>query len=364
MTGQVPFEKVYLHGLVRTREGKKMSKSNPETCIDPLDVIEKYGADALRLSLFVGSSAGNDSRLYDEKISGYRNFVNKLWNVARYMLITVKDTKTDDPKPKTVADKWILSKLARMVESTSKLLDEYKFSQAAEELYAFTWNDLADWYLEVAKIEGGKDDILMSILRTLLKLWHPFTPYVTEELWKHVGSAEDMLMAAEWPEFDKRMRDESAEKDFELLRGIISTIRNLRSEYGVEPVKKVSAYLSTQEHQKVLEENQAVLKGLARLESLTIGPASDVPEKSAGGLCDGVGIHLPLGDLVDADKEKERLEKEIMKLEQYIGALGANLSNKQFTQKAPADRVQAERERLENSQDSLKKLRDQLKQLS
>jgi valyl-tRNA synthetase len=372
MTGQVPFEKVYLHGLIRTRDGKKMSKSNPETCIDPLDIIPEFGADALRLSLFVGSSPGNDMRLYKEKIEGYRNFVNKLWNVSRYILMSVEDGQNSkNPSPITLADEWILSRLQAIVFDTTVMISEYKFSQAAEDLYAFTWNDLADWYLEISKIqkrEAGSelakntDQILIHLLKTVLKLWHPFTPFVTEELWKHLDQ-EKMLISEEWPELNKKLTNTKADKEFAQLREIISAIRNLRSEYQVEPAKKITAEIVSKDFQKGLDENAEVIKFLARLESLTIRGSGDAPENSVSRLLDGLAIHIPLMGMVDQEKEKERLSKEVEKLESYVKSLDAKLNNEKFVNNAKADIVDAERERLETAKEGLKKAKEQLEML-
>lgn len=367
MTGQIPFEKVYLHGLIRTREGKKMSKSDPSTTIDPLDIIPDYGADALRLSLFVGSTPGNDMRLYKEKIAGYRNFVNKLWNVARYILMSVESTdQSGVPEPKTLADKWILSRLQSVIESTTTHIQESRFSQAAEDLYAFTWNELADWYVEISKIQDDSDEMLMYLLKTLLKLWHPFTPFVTEELWKHVRreDEQEMLMTESWPEVQEALKDENAEKAFELIRESISTIRNLRSEYQVEPAKKISAELVSEQFATVLDENEAVIKHLARLESLTVSNTGEAPENSVSKFLDGMAIHVPLAGMVDPAKEKARLEKEVKKLEGYIKGLEGKLGNKQFVDNAPSDIVEAEKEKLESSKQSLEQFQQQLDQLS
>jgi len=367
MTGQIPFEKVYLHGLIRTREGKKMSKSDPSTTIDPLDIIPDYGADALRLSLFVGSTPGNDTRLYKEKIAGYRNFVNKLWNVARYILMSVEDTdQSGVPEPKTLADKWILSRLQSVIESTTSHIQESRFSQAAEDLYAFTWNELADWYVEISKIQDDSDEILIYLLKTLLKLWHPFTPFVTEELWKHVRreDEQEMLMTEAWPEVQEAFKDENAEKAFELIRESISTVRNLRAEYQVEPAKKISAELVSEQFATILDENEAVIKHLARLESLTVSNAGEAPENSVSKFLDGMAIHVPLSGMVDPEKEKARLEKEVKKLEGYIKGLEGKLGNKQFVDNAPSDIVEAEKEKLESSKQSLEQFQQQLDQLS
>lgn len=374
MTGEIPFEKVYLHGMVRTREGKKMSKSHPETCIDPLDVISEFGADALRLSLFVGSAPGNDMRLYPEKIAGYRNFVNKLWNVARYILMSIDDKNISDapPKPKTLADSWILSRLQQVVESTGNMISEFKFSQGAEDLYAFTWNDLADWYLEISKIQKNDkkldkntDQILHYVLKILLRLWHPFTPFVTEELWAHVRSEDDQefLIADQWPELEKKLSDKKSEKAFELIRESIGAIRNLRAEYKVEPAKKIAAEIVSKDHKKIIADNEEVIKFLARLDDLKISAKGEAPENSVSKFLDGLAIHLPLAGMVDAEQERKRLKKEIDKLAGYIKQMSAKLDNKKFVDNAPNDIVKAERERLETARGSLKQFQEQLKQL-
>ncbi|MDZ4216887.1 MAG: class I tRNA ligase family protein, partial [Candidatus Gracilibacteria bacterium] len=397
MTGQVPFEKVYLHGLVRTRDGKKMSKSNPETCIDPLDIIPEFGADALRLSLFVGSTPGNDMRLYKEKIAGYRNFVNKLWNVARYILMSVEPSReyrfsatgkngqlrrrgstssSMVPKPKTMADRWILSRLQHMIESTGKNIDEFRFSQAAEDLYAFTWNELADWYLEISKIQkrgDGKkaeqlasntDEILVYVLRTLLKLWHPFTPFVTEELWTHVKTKGDQKLISEsWPKLIKKLQNDKAEKAFDLVRESITTIRNLRAEYRVPPAKFVSAEIVSRKFQTMVDQNAEIIQALARVDSLTVKGGGKAPKNTVSQFLDGLAIHLPLTGLIDSQQEKDRVQKEISRLEVYMRGLEAKLKNKQFLKNAPADIVKAEQQRMETAQDSLQKCQEQLNQI-
>jgi len=386
MTGQIPFEKVYLHGLIRTRDGKKMSKSDPSTAIDPLDMIEEFGADALRLSLFVGSTPGNDMRLYKEKIEGYRNFVNKLWNVARYILMSVGSPANEiatvvpstglprndnaPPSPITLADKWILSRFQFMIENTTKLIAEYKFSQAAEDLYAFTWNDLADWYLEISKVQKqgseeikkNTDEILIYLLKNLLKLWHPFTPFVTEELWKHldIGSA---LITESWPEVEEELMNTDEEKNFDLLRNIITTIRNLRAEYQVEPAKKIDATLISNTYQQSLDENAEAIKFLGRVESLTVLGNGNAPENAVSTILEEIEVHLPLQGLVDAGKEKARLEKEITRLESYLTSLDAKLGNEKFVQNARPDIVEAEREKQKNAREELEKYKEQLKML-
>src|SRR3990167_9119652 len=207
-TGQIPFETVYLHGLIRTRDGRKMSKSDPSTMIDPLDIIPKYGADALRLSMIVGQSPGADSRLYEEKIGGYRNFINKLWNASRFVLMQCEQagvdpqtiTKLPEMSELALADRAMLSRLQQIVEKVTKDLAEYRLSEVGETLYSFVWDDFCDWYLELSK-GNANVAVLVHTLRKILQMLHPYCPFVTEELWSHVKKSEDgMLIVQSWPE--------------------------------------------------------------------------------------------------------------------------------------------------------------------
>jgi valyl-tRNA synthetase len=269
------------------------------------------------------------------------------------------------------------------------MIDEYKFSQAAEDLYAFTWSDLADWYLEISKVQKqgneemkkNTDEILSYLLKNLLKLWHPFTPFVTEELWKNIQSdavdgvppakgvrgsgkaASSALITETWPEKEKKLQDKTAEKDFELLRNIISTIRNLRAEYQVEPAKKIDATLVSKKYQKALDENADVIKFLGRVESLTVLGKGKAPENAVSTVLEEIEVHLPLTGMVDAEKEKSRLQKEITRLEGYLAMLDAKLNNEKFINNANPDIVEAERDKQKKSQDELDKYREQMKML-
>ncbi len=228
---EVPFKTVYLHGLVRTRTGEKMSKSKPETNIDPLDMIDKYGADALRLSLLSGTTPGQDTKIYEEKIAGYRNFVNKLWNISRYILS--KDIK-GEVEINTLAERWIMSSQQSLIKEVSKLIDEYQFSLASEKIYNWMWHDFADWYLEINKKEKN-DALLIYLLENLLKLLHPFTPYVTEVIYKELDK-DSLLMVAEWPKIDNSFVDEKAEKEFQAWRK-----EEIKSRIKPEDLKKQMA---------------------------------------------------------------------------------------------------------------------------
>jgi len=242
--GEVPFRKVYLHGMVRDKQGRKMSKSLGNG-IDPLEMIAKYGADALRLAMIIGTTPGNDFKLYEEKIAGYRNFVNKLWNICRFVLMSVTEPKLVETVPPTVtvADKWILSRFNKIAGLVTDKIETFEFSVAGEALYDFTWHELADWYLEVAKIEGGKDEILNYLLTQILKLWHPYTPYVTELLWREsFGSEADLLMIQRWPT-DLPVINEAAEKEFTVIKQIVAAIRAYRAENKVSLKSNLSVLI-------------------------------------------------------------------------------------------------------------------------
>jgi len=349
---EIPFKHVYLHGLVRAKGGAKMSKSLGNA-IDPLDVVKKYGTDAVRLSLVIGATPGNDVQMYDEKIAGFRNFTNKLWNICRFILMTVEEPKlvTKAPKPKTDADEWILNLLHAEVQAQTKLLETYQFSQAGERLRDFTWNELADWYLEIAKIEKGKDEILLYILQTILKLWHPFMPFVTEELWKNLN--HDMLMIQNWPEAKGKTRP----NDFVLVKDIIAMIRNLRAENKIAPSQKINATIIAGKQEKIVSQNIEIVKGLARLENCDVMKTGERPTQSLTKAIGGLEIHL----LVDDSGQQEQIAKEIGSVENYISQIEKKLANKEFVKNAPKEIVDAEKEKLVAQQEKLNVLKARVK---
>ncbi len=260
-TGQIPFKTVYLHGLVRDKQGRKMSKSLGNG-IDPIEMINKYGADALRLSMIVGTAPGHDFRLYDEKIAGYRNFVNKLWNISRFILLTIKDVSVaGKPEPKTLADQWILSRLENIATEVTNHLTKFEFSSAAEKLYDFTWHELADWYLEIAKIENEKKQTLVFILQTILKLWHPFTPFITETIWQETFKGENLLMIQTWPKISG-YHNEAAEKDMAEAQKIITLIRNFRAENKIAKDRVLECAIISEKNQKSITQYQNLITGL------------------------------------------------------------------------------------------------------
>ena len=341
---EIPFHNVYLHGLIRDKEGKKMSKSLGNG-IDPLEMIDKYGADALRLSMIVGSTPGNDLRLYEEKIQGYRNFINKLWNISRYILTTVKKVeqiKKEDLEPQTMADYWILNQLNNIIDNTTDNLENFKFSQAGEELYEFTWNKLANWYIEIAKIEGNKDKILLYILEKLLILWHPMCPFISEVIWEQFNSKE-LLIISNWP--NKLKLKEKEVKEFDLIQEIISAIRNARAEHKANTKKTYSCSISTK-NQKLIEDNKEIIEKLGKVK---------ITPKSPGIKLNVNNVDIIL-DINESPEVKKNKEKSIINLERYIGIQENKLKNKSFSKNAPPDVILKEEEKLKQAKVELEKL--------
>lgn len=359
--GDIPFEKVYLHGMVRDDLGRKMSKSLGNV-IDPLTMIEKFGTDATRLSLLLGTTPGNDIKLSEEKIAGFRNFTNKLWNISRFMLLNIPEPKLDlkQLKGKTDADKWILGKLAKITQEITDNLENYNFAFSGELLRDFTWGELADWYLEVAKIEGQKEEILNYILNTILKLWHPYMPYVTEVIWQEIYGQNEILMVSPWP----KLKIKESDSNFEIIKNIITGIRATRADNKVEPAKKIKAVISAGDKKKLLNKNIEIIKGLGRLEELIVKTTAKKPKNYVGVVESGMEIFLDvLGD-IDVEKEKARLEKEIEETGKYLVSLQGKLNNQDFVSHAPAVVIEKEKIKLQETEEKLNKLKNQLKNLA
>lgn len=369
---EVPFKHVYLHGLVRDEQGRKMSKSLGNI-INPLDVSAMYGTDAVRLSLVIGSAPGNDSKIWDEKIAGFRNFTNKLWNISRFIMMSVEGVRRveEKPEPKTMTDQWLLSRLDEVTSQVTASLEKYDFSVAGEILRDFTWNEFADWYLEIAKIQLADEDtkistedILLHALEVLMKLWHPFMPFVTEDIWGRLAKNDDLLMVQEWPRFKPfGDKDDEAIKEFDLVRDVISAIRNLRLESGVEPAKRVSVIIDAGERSGLLGREGGIIRALARLEKLEIHSETTKPENSSSVVVGSIEIHLPLEGLIDKDKERARLEKEKASLEGRLKGLDAKLSNKGYVDGAPPKVVEETKNMCKDVKAELAKIEEALKNL-
>ncbi|MDA1060567.1 MAG: valine--tRNA ligase [bacterium] len=362
----IPFKTVYLHGLIRDRHGKKMSKSNPETCIDPLDMIKKYGADALRLSLVIGSSPGNDMRLYEEKIAGYRNFINKIWNATRFGLMNIEK---DDLKKefeggmiKTFADKWILTKLQNLIKEVDKDLEKQRLSDAGTKIYEFLWGQCCDWYLETSKGDDKNPAVLIFVLKSTLKLLHPFVPFVTEKLWEYLEKDGD-LIAEDWPIYDKNLVFKEDSKTMELIHEVISKIRSIRAELKVEASKKIHATIYGGKYAPHLEEKRDTIMRMARLESLDISKKGEKVPQSKVAFVQKIEIYLPLKDMIDTQKERKRLEGEFSNIESFIKGLESKLANKGFIKNAPSNVFDSEKQKLKKAQETLKSISEQLKNI-
>jgi valyl-tRNA synthetase len=361
---EIPFSKVYLHGMVLDKNGKKMSKSKGNG-IDPMEMIAKFGADAVRLSLLMGFTPGNDTKFSEDRIETKRNFVNKLWNISRFILSAAETDGFDvkqtivKPEPKTLADNWILNSLAKTIAAVDKDIDEMNFSAAADELNDFTWNKLADWYLEIAKVEKDKAPILVYILRNILILWHPFIPFVSEKIWSSFNG--NLLMVEKWPtttNLDQKIAD-SVEQDFKALQDIVVAIRNVRSENKIEPAKRLPALIYGHALEMVIKENSELIKNLKTgLESLEVKTAG---EKVSGAILAISGqVEVYLLGAIDKDKENARLLKEKINLEKLLGLQLKKLANEEFVSRAPEKIVALEKEKIITYQQDLEKVKEQL----
>ena len=373
---QIPFKDVYIHGMLRNESGKKFSKSSGNN-IDPLEIITKYGTDALRLSLISGIAPGNDARFYEEKVAGARNLVNKLWNVARFIIsnqeageknLAIRNLKFGKL---TLADKWILGKINDLINKVTEDLENYQFSPAGERLRIFTWDDLADWYLEISKLEktDEKPKILWYILEELLKLWHPFAPFITEAIWQELGEKK-LLMIEKWPAPAPVLAKATAGKPsfigenrgFELIKNIVIAIRNARAENKIEPAQKIKAVIYAGAKKKLIESQVALIKGLRTGTSELKVSAGG--QKVSGAIATAIGaIEIYLIAQVDKEKEAARLKKEIENLEKIMGVAESRLDNKEFISRAPAAVVKKEKIKLTGRQAELEKTRKQLKNL-
>ena len=379
--GEIPFKHVYLHGLIRDEQGRKMSKSL-DNVIDPLDMISKFGADATRLSLVIGMTPGNDSRLSEQKVAGYRNFTNKLWNISRFVLGSVgsprlqpgpglkpEATSKDDIEAKTLADRWILSRFHTVAKEVTDHLEAYEYSQAGEKLRDFTWNEFADWYLEIAKIQKGigdlelgtgTDKILLYVIERLLTYWHPFMPFVTEEIWKQIDP-ESMLMIHEWPLPAQDHKDKKAEEDFYQLKEIITSIRNIRAIYNIPANKQaeVGIWASGDAAAAFLRAESSNIQTLSKADPLEI-LQGDVP--TDGVVSSVVGrfrVFVTLTGLVDIEKEKIRIGKEIKELKDYLTSVEKKLENTDFRSKAPDQVIQTMAQKKEEASRRLLILEEQ-----
>lgn len=363
LLGEIPFKTVYLHGLVRDEKGRKMSKSIGNT-INPLDVADEFGADALRLSLIVGSTPGNDVKVGTEKFTASRNFVNKLWNMGRY--VSANPEQDDNtPDPDTDADHWILFRLDQTLRSINQLMEEHKLSLACDMLQDFTWNDFADWYIETHKISRNHA-VLKRVYEILLRAWHPFMPFVTESLLKlSQGSDGKLLMGKTYPKPDEIKADEYKQvraNRFIEIQELIRRIRNVRAIYHIDPKEALSLTLVGDE--SVLAPFTPIIERLGRISEVIITEVAAQPNATASIALGELHAFVHLGDVIDVVAEKSRLEKERVNLEQYISGLEARLADTRFTEKAPASIIEAQRASLAEAKGKIAVLVTSISELS
>jgi valyl-tRNA synthetase len=374
--GEIPFKDVYLHGMVLDEHGKKMSKSKGNG-IDPMDVIGEFGTDAVRLSLLIGNTPGNNLRVGEEKIAGMRNLVNKLWNISRYIETKYVISELEDTGIKTIkktatitiADQWIISKFTRLVEEVTNDVDNYRFSDAGEKLKEFTWDDLADWYLEISKSETNTSEkviILKSILGDLLKLWHPLIPFVTEKIWQELFS-EKLLMVEKWPNVSKynEINSPAIFKNFDLFKNLITTIRNIRAQYKIAPSQKIDLIIYAHKYLPLVKEQESLILNLKTgIKILTIQESGEKMDQAHYVAIDDIEIYVPLQGIIDIDKEKKRLSEEMSKIENFITAINNKLSNKSFASNAPKEIIKKEKEKLLTQESKLKNLKEHLENIN
>ncbi len=371
--GEPPFHTVLIHGLVRDDKGRKMSKSLGNG-VDPLEIIDQYGADALRFSLAMGVSPGNDTRFSIEKVESARNFANKVWNASRFVLMNTQTRETIEPAALLLPDQWILSRMNKAVAEVSTHMEDGDFGMAAQKIYDFAWSEFCDWYIELAKgrLMGGDESqkrnvraVLMYVLEGLIKLLHPFMPYLTEEIYQHLPGHDGMLILAQWPEAKPEYDFAREERQMEGLMEIIRAIRNLRAEMNVQPGKRTHITLIPENGwEDTLAMAEPYLQRLAGASDVQLGGKDALAgEKVVSAVCAAGEIRIPLGELVDFEKEIARLEKEKKNLEGEIARANGKLNNPGFLSKAPAALVEQERAKLSTNESMLKSLEQRIQDL-
>lgn len=355
----IPFEKVFIHGLVRDSQGRKMSKSLGNG-IDPLEVIDKYGADTLRFMLITGNTPGNDMRFYWERVEGTRNFANKIWNASRFALMNMEGyDKNAELAPYTLADKWILSRLQDTVKDVTGLLERFELGEAGRAIYDFIWSEVCDWYIEIAKPrlynkEAAKErataqHVLATVLISAMKLLHPYMPFITEEIYQCLPHEAKSIMISKWPVADESLIDPEAEKGMNAIMDSIKAIRNMRAEVNANPGKKIPAImLVSDELRGVVAANDNYIKLLGGIDNLELRALDgEKPENAMAAVVTGIEVYLPLAGLIDVEKETQRLSKELATMEKDLQRVSGKLGNAGFLAKAPEDVIAKERAKSE-----------------
>jgi len=386
-TGNIPFRYVYIHGIIRDEIGRKMSKSLGNG-IDPLEMIEKYSADAVRFSLIMLTSEGQDINLAESKFEMGRNFSNKIWNAFRFLALNLDPDLIETDFDPTIeikqnshielVDCWIWSRFNHTIEQTTQALENFKFNEALDGFYSFFWHDYCDWYLELIKPRLYQTDnietkklvlnLALRILKDSMRLLHPVMPFITEEIWQHLRKESDAqsVMIAPWPVADLQAIDETAETEMQLLQELISSVRNIRGEMNVPPARKANLFIQCTDNKtmQLLQNYQIYIQHLAAVDQIKLAKSLTKPPFSASAVVRGVELYVPLEGLIDIDKEKVRLQKEIARLEEQVKALNIKLTNPNFLEKAPPEVVEKERGKKENFVTNLEKLKKNLASLA
>jgi valyl-tRNA synthetase len=390
-TGKIPFQYVYLHGLVRDEQGRKMSKSLGNV-LDPLDLIAEYGADALRFTLLTSGTPGNDTKLSLTRVESSRNFANKLWNAARFVILNLEGYQLELAASATaydmhyaappadalgLADRWILSRLQSVQDEVTRLINEWQLGEAGRQLYDFVWTEYCDWYIEAAKVRLAEPafaeaqatrQALAFVLEQSLRLLHPYMPYVTEAIWQNLpdlGGDGRALMVSRWPAL-QGAKDEQADEAFGNIQEIVRAIRNARSEYDVLPSRRIGAQISAGAHLNMLSNNSPLLARLAGLDLAAVQLAADLaaPDNAVTLAAGGVTTYLPLAGLVDLAAERTRLQKEIDNIDRQLQRIDGLLANPGFVNKAPAEIIDRERNKLGELQGARRQLAERLAALA
>ena len=372
-TGRIPFKDVLIHGIVRDAEGRKMSKSLGNG-IDPLEIIDEYGADSLRFSLINGISAGNDTRFSKDKTEGARNFMNKIWNASRFVIMNCEGQEVPDIADckLNVADKWIVSKLNDAVRSVTLNMDKYEMGLACASLYDFVWSDLCDWYIELVKpvLYGGDEakkrsalGVLVYVLKNTLKLLHPFIPFVTEEIYSNLPGTLESIMVSQFPKYNARRAYRKEAENMEIVMEIIKTVRNIKAQVGAAPSRKVPLYVVSESAKKVINDCGIYIERLAGVTHIEfVASKDDVSGKTVSQVLHACELYVPLGELVDTEKEIARLEAELEKVNGEIERANNKLNNQGFVAKAPKALIDGEKEKLVKYAEMKAKIEAQLKE--
>ena len=377
---KVPFQDVYIHGTILDGQGQKMSKSKPETCIDPIDIIGRYGADAMRFSLLLLTTEGQDVKLSESKFDMGKHFCNKLWNASRFVLLNLQDyesTRVREYERTNLADRWITSRLQETIQTIHEALEHYHFHEAAQTLYRFVWNEFCDWYLEwikpilIGPASEEKKATLATLKQTLekvLRLAHPFLPFITEEIWQHfrpLSPCDAFIVTASYPTTDKKGFDAKAVEEMTLVQSVVTALRNLRGEHQVKPSQKLAVgyYNKNKKESEVLLQNRPCIETLAGLSEWRAVDLSGKPKACATVVSGTTTIFIPFKDLFDVTQEQQRLTKEIEKLQQDLALFEKKMSNQDFVKRAPKEVIEKEKNRMGEIQERLNKLQQAHQQL-